>query len=98
MSLVQKADPTRAIASGVLTTVTASDTIQTGLREILQAAATPGDDFIVAAYGVTVAISDQTTAPGAFVIKSWMNTGAADATPKAATTFGKKVYWVVIGK
>jgi len=98
MSLVQKADVTRAIASGVLTTVTASDTIQTGLREITQAVATPGDDFIVAAYGVTVAISDQTTSPGAFVIKSWMNTGAADATPKAATTFGKKVFWCVIGK
>jgi len=96
--MVQKADGTRAIASGVLTTVTASDTIQTNLREITQATATPGDDFIVAAYGVTVAISDQVASPGAFVIKSWMNTGAADATPKAATTFGKKVFWCVIGK
>ena len=98
MSLVQKADTTRAIASGTFVTVTASDTIQTNLREITQATATPGDDFIVAAYGVSVTISDQVASPGQFLIKSWMNTGAADATPKVATTFGKKVHWVVIGK
>jgi len=98
MTMVQKADDTRAMATGTLTTVTATDTVQTALREVLEVILTPNDDFVATALGVTVAISDQTTSPGAFVIKSWMPTAAGNTAPTAATTFGKKVSWMAIGK
>ena len=44
-------------------------------------------------------IGDQAGAPaaGSIIIKTWQNTGGADPTPAAATTFGKKVNWIAIG-
>jgi len=98
MAMVQKADDTRAFATGTLTTVTATDTVQTGLHEVLEVILTPADDFVATAFGVTATISDQVATPGAIVIKSWMPTAAGNTAPTAATTFGKKVSWMAIGK
>jgi len=74
MAMVQKADDTRAFATGTLTTVTATDTVQTGLHEVLEVILTPADDFVATAFGVTATISDQVATPGAFVVKTWMAT------------------------
>ena len=98
MGMVPKADDTRAMAAGTLTTVTATDTVQTGLHEVLQVILTPADDFVATALGVTVTISDQVASPGAIVIKSWMPTAGGNTAPTAATTFGKKVSWMALGK
>jgi hypothetical protein len=87
------------IARGQLTTVTAADTVVTGLSTVAAVVASlesdPGDDpFMVSAQ-----IGDQGGAPaaGSIVIKTWKNTGGTDPTPAAATTFGKKVNWIAIG-
>lgn len=84
---------------GQATTVTASDTIMTGLSTLYGAVATlddnPGDNpFLVSA-----SIGDQagTPAAGSFLLKSWQNTSGSDPTPAAASTFGKKVNWVAFG-
>ena len=98
MSLVIESPDTMAIASGTQTTVAAADTVTTTLREVRQVVATLGDDPVLTASGVTVTISDQTTAPGAIVIKTWMATATGNTAPIAATTFGKKVHWIAIGK
>ncbi|WP_141713643.1 hypothetical protein [Bradyrhizobium elkanii] len=87
------------VARGQLTTVTAADTVVTGLASvaavIVSLESDPGDDpFMVSAQ-----IGDQAGAPaaGSIIIKTWKNTGGTDPTPVAATTFVKKVNWVAIG-
>ncbi|WP_439399067.1 hypothetical protein ACRQ5Q_16935 [Bradyrhizobium sp. PMVTL-01] len=87
------------IARGQATTVTAADTIDTGLAAVAAVVVSlesdPGDDpFMVSAQ-----IGDQAGAPvaGSIIIKTWKNTGGTDPTPVAATTFAKKVNWVAIG-
>ena len=49
MSIVLKKDNMQGAAAGVHTTVTASDTVVTGLREVWYAYATLGSDAIAAA-------------------------------------------------
>lgn len=86
------------IARGQHTTVTASDTVVTGLATVVMVVATldsdPGDDPLFA----TASIGNQTNAPaaGSVYIKTWKTDGA-DPTPSAATTFTKKVNWFAIG-
>jgi predicted RecA/RadA family phage recombinase len=85
--------------SGQATTVTAADTIVTGLTTVLGAVASldsdPGDDPMLA----SVTIGDQAGAPaaGSIILKTWKNTGGTDPTPVAATTFSKKVNWLAWG-
>lgn len=85
---------------GQATTVTASDTIATGLSEVVAVVASfddnPGDDPNY----VSASIGDQagTPAAGSFLLKTWKNTGGTDPTPLAATTFSKKVNWIAVGK
>lgn len=86
------------IARGVHTTVTASDTVATGLSTVVAIVATlesdPGDNPLL----VSASIGDQAGAPaaGSVLIKTWKTDGT-DPTPVAATTFSKKVNWVAIG-
>jgi len=86
------------IARGVHTTVTASDTVVTGLSTVVAIVATlesdPGDNPLL----VSASIGDQAGAPaaGSVLIKTWKTDGT-DPTPVAATTFSKKVNWVAIG-
>ena len=86
------------IVRGVHTTVTASDTVVTGLSTVVAIVATlesdPGDNPLL----VSASIGDQAGAPaaGSVLIKTWKTDGT-DPTPVAATTFSKKVNWVAIG-
>jgi hypothetical protein len=88
-----------AIARGVHTTVTASDTVVTGLDTVVAIVATPASDLDDELVGVTATIGDQAGSPaaGSVYIKSWKNTSGTDPTPVAATTFSKTVNWVAIG-
>jgi predicted RecA/RadA family phage recombinase len=85
--------------AGQHTTVTAADTIVTGLTTVLGVVATldsdPGDD----PEWVSATIGDQAGAPaaGSIIVKTWKNTGGTDPTPAAATTFSKKVNWLAWG-
>ena len=85
--------------AGQATTVSASDTIVTGLTKLTSAIAVlddnPGDDPEWA----NASIGDQAGSPaaGSFLLKTWKNTGGTDPTPVAATTFSKKVNWIASG-
>lgn len=87
------------IARGQLTTVTATDTVVTGLNTVVAVVAclddNPGDNPML----VSATIGDQAGAPaaGSIIIKTWQNTTGTDPTPLAATTFSKKVNWIAIG-
>ena len=86
-------------ARGQHTTVTASDTVITGLTKVVAVVASldsdPADDPMLA----SASIGDQAGAPasGSILIKTWENTGGTDPTPVAATTFAKKVNWIAVG-
>jgi hypothetical protein len=86
-------------AGGQLTTVTAADTVLTGLATVVAVVASLESDPTDNPFMASAQIGDQAGAPaaGSIVIKTWQNTGGTDPTPAAATTFGKKVNWVAIG-
>ena len=85
--------------SGQLTTVTASDTVVTGLNTVTAVVASfddnPGDNPML----VSATFGDQagTPAAGSIIIKTWQNPTGTDPTPIAATTFSKKVNWIAYG-
>lgn len=83
------------IASGVFTTVSASDTVPTGLKVVTSVLVTPADAPVQTATSFTGDIGDQSAAPvaGSFLLKSWMPTSVGSTLPVAATTFGKRVNW-----
>lgn len=85
--------------AGQLTTVTATDTVVTGLTTVVSVVATLDDNPIDDPEWVSATIGDQagTPAAGSVIIKTWKNTGGTDPTPAAATTFSKKVNWVAVG-
>lgn len=87
------------VAAGQATTVTASDTIVTGLGTLVCAVACFNDDISDDPEWVTASIGNQTGTPaaGSFLLKTWKNTGGTDPTPAAATTFTKKVNWFALG-
>jgi len=87
------------LVAGQLTTVTAADTVITGLATVVAVVATLDSDPIDNPEWVTATIGDQAGSPaaGSVIIKTWQNTGGTDPTPAAATTFGKKVNWLAIG-
>ena len=87
------------IARGQLTTVTAADTVATGLSTVAAVVASLESDPTDNPFMVSAQIGDQAGAPvaGSIIIKTWQNAAGTDPTPAAATTFGKKVNWVAIG-
>lgn len=80
-------------------TVTASDTVATGLTKVIAAFATLDDNPIAAADRVLANVGDQagTPASGSILIKTFKPTATADTAPIAATTFSRKVSWYAIG-
>lgn len=87
------------IARGQQTTVTASDTVVTGLATVVAVIASLDSDPVDDPFMCSASIGDQAGSPaaGSILIKTWKNTGGTDPTPLAATTFSKKVNWVAIG-
>jgi hypothetical protein len=86
-------------ARGQLTTVTAVDTVVTGLATVVAVVASLESDPTDNPFMASAQIGDQAGAPaaGSIIIKTWQNTTGTDPTPAAATTFGKKVNWIAIG-
>ena len=84
------------IARGQATTVTASDTIVTGLGALATVVVSMENDPVDDPFMCSAQIGDQAGAPaaGSFLLKTWKNTGGTDPTPLAATTFSKKVNWI----
>lgn len=87
------------IRAGQATTVTAVDTIATGLTTVVAVVACLESDPTDNPEWVTAQIGDQAGSPvaGSVILKTWQNTTGTDPTPVAATTFGKKVNWIAIG-
>ena len=88
------------IARGQHTTLSAVDTVVTGLTTVVAAVACLEDDPTVAnTQWVTCAVGDQVGSPdaGKIIISGWIPTAVNDVTPKAAATFGKKVNWIAVG-
>lgn len=87
------------IARGQAVTVAASDTIVTGLATVVAAVANLEDAPVIGCDRAQALIGDQAGAPaaGSIKINTYKPTGAGDATPIAATTFGKKVNWIAVG-
>lgn len=89
----------KKFVAGQISTVTAADTIVTGLTTVIACGATldsdPGDDPMLAS--ATIGDQNGTPAAGSIVVKTWKNTGGTDPTPQAATTFAKKVNWWAYG-
>ncbi len=84
---------------GQATTVTASDTIVTGLAKVLAAFAVLDDSPVLTCSQAQASIGNQSGAPaaGSILLETWMPTDATHTTLIAATTFGKKVNWVAWG-
>jgi hypothetical protein len=85
--------------SGVAVTVTADDTIVTGLSSLISVVVSLEDDPVLTCDRATANLGNQTGAPaaGSFYLKTWEPTSVSNPTPAAATTFGKKVSWIAIG-
>jgi predicted RecA/RadA family phage recombinase len=84
---------------GQQTTVTAADTVATGLTKVLAAMATYETDPADANTFVSAQIGDQAGSPvaGSIIIKTWKSGDGADVTPVAASAFSKKVNWIAVG-
>jgi hypothetical protein len=84
------------MAKGQATTVTAVDTIVTGLASVSGVIVSLNDDPTDNPEWVSASTGNQAGAPaaGSFYLKTWQNTSGTDPTPVAATTFGKKVNWL----
>ena len=86
------------VAYGRHTTVTASDTLDTGLARVSAVVATFETDVADANILVNASIGDQAGSPaaGSVYIKTWKTDGT-DPTPVAASAFSKVVNWIAIG-
>lgn len=86
------------MAAGVHTTVTAADTVVTGLQQVVAVVATFQTDPADANTYVSATIGDQAGAPaaGSVIIKTWKQSGT-DPTPIAADAFSKAVNWIAFG-
>lgn len=90
------------IARGQQTTVSAVDTVVTGLNTVASVVVSLESDPTDTCGWTTGQIGNQSGAPaaGSIVIKTWMvTTGgtAGNPTQIAATSFSKKVNWIAIG-
>lgn len=90
------------IARGQKSTVTASDTVVTGLATVVSVVATLESDPVDTCSIASAAIGDQagTPAAGSILVKTWMpTTGGVAGNPTLipATTFTKKVNWIAVG-
>ncbi|MDQ2084705.1 DUF2190 family protein [Xanthobacteraceae bacterium Astr-EGSB] len=86
------------MAAGQHTTVTATDTVVTGLGTVISVVASFDTDPADANTYVSASAGDQAGAPaaGSIIIKTWKQSGS-DPTPIAADAFAKKVNWIAFG-
>lgn len=86
------------IVGGQHTTVTAADTVATGLSTVLSVVASYETDPADANTYVSAQKGDQAGAPaaGSIIIKTWKQSGS-DPTPIAADAFTKLVNWIAVG-
>ena len=86
------------IATGVLTTASAADTVVTGLTTITACFATYSTDPADANTFVSATKGDQAGSPaaGSIIVKTWKTDGT-DPTPTAADAFSKLVNLLAIG-
>lgn len=86
------------MAAGRLTTVTATDTVVTGLATVTSVVVSYETDPADANTYVSATIGDQagTPAAGSVIIKTWKQSGT-DPTPIAADAFSKVVNWIAVG-
>lgn len=77
----------------------AVDLVATGLTTVIAAIATLESTPVLTCSFASAFVGDQagTPAAGSIQVKTWMVTSAIDATPIAASLFGKKVSWIAIG-
>jgi hypothetical protein len=87
------------LVAGQHTTISASDTIHTGLNKVLCSIATLEDAPIAGADRVIASFGDQAGSPqpGSILLKSFKPTSSSNTTPVAATTFGRKCSWICVG-
>jgi hypothetical protein len=87
------------VVAGQATTVTASDTIATGLALVVAVVAGFDSDPVDDPLYVSASIGDQAGSPdaGSFILNTWKDTSGSDPTPVAASTFSKKINWIAIG-
>jgi len=87
------------VKQGQSTTVTASDTIVTGLSKVDGVIAVLDDAPVAGCQHASASIGDQAGAPaaGSFLLRTWKATATADTALIAATTFTKKVNWIAWG-
>ena len=88
------------IAAGLHTTVTATDTVATGLKHVTCAVASFQTDPADANLFVSATVGDQagTPAAGSIIIKTWKSADGTDPTPVAASAFSKAVSWFAFGR
>lgn len=86
------------VACGQHTTVTATDTVVTGLSTVAAVVVSFGTDPADANTYVSATIGDQAGSPaaGSVIIKTWKQSGT-DPTPIAADSFSKVVNWIAVG-
>jgi len=89
----------KRLVGGQATTVTASDTIVTGLTTVIAAGASLDSAPVVTCTFASASIGDQagTPAAGSILLQTWMPTNSSTTTPIAATTFSKKANWWAFG-
>ena len=87
------------IARGQTATVTASDTVVTGLTTVVAVIASLDSAPVLTCDRATASIGNQSGAPaaGSILLQTWMPTSNSNPTPIAATTFSKNVNWIAIG-
>jgi predicted RecA/RadA family phage recombinase len=87
------------IQAGQITTASAADTVVTGLAAVIAAVANLEDAPVIGCDRAQGVIGDQAGAPaaGSIIVRTYKPTATGDATPIAATTFGRKVNWIAIG-
>jgi hypothetical protein len=86
------------IASGQVVTVTATDSVATGLNRVYGAIAVLESAPAINADRAQAVVANQVTTPGYITINTYKPTATTDATPIAATTpFAKTVSWLAWG-
>jgi len=82
------------IEAGTVTTVSASDLVQTKLKNVRYVYVSGQDDPVAGASRFTAVPSTL----GRFTLKGWKSTATADTALVAATTFSKVVTYIAIGE
>jgi len=86
-------------ARGIHVSLTASDTVVTGLATVATVVASLGSDPVAGCQFVSATIGDQAGAPdaGSIIIRGWRATATADTALIAANAFTRNINWIAVG-